>query len=1106
MDHNAEILRMHHTKLRERQLAALNVGFEISSTASHDIKPDGAAAACAAECTPVHIRCLTAGTTHRRRLLRGTLVVDPVRIVSWQSVLQDELGDLVPIHLYNFDHRRSELERNSSIAIVEPYFKIMLDGWEGVRVETASEVLSLQRVGAGDDANGWRAEGNQHFAAHQLVEAERCYTQALRVYDCPSSTTTGGAYCSNVAAVHLRCNDNTAAALAAAAAVAAVDSACAVKAYYRCATARRKLQSVDAAIWFCCEAARAAAKSSSSQSSAEAAGLSDVRRLLEELQDEKRSDNTGGNSNATTAALQALVTACSDIDKEGSHTSATAVGSEAGAARSGYAEELKRQGVSAFKAGDLNAALDCFRMALAALVPAVAPLLSNRSAARLANGQRESALRDACAAAAVAAFVTPMAAALNSGEAVASVPARSRGAAAAASVLNSGTAANKLLAKAHYRAAQTLLALGLEPAAVTASSAGRGARYMTERETDAMHRQGHAPWQITAALNEMISMVPADHPGHKAAAKMGVDTKRMAKVPQFHKEVAALGLWPAGCDPAACGDLLTCAYELARASPMHEFAVVMMDDLETLTSSGDMLKRLGGKPKFVLCEALGTCNVVSIAHFCSISKPLVNDSHPVAPTLEAFRWLMDANPGDVWFGGRTPYPPHGLLHSFGNSAHRPERLTLGTTHVSVGFLDLGALSSCLVEPASDSSKTGRPLRWIGYDMSPFAVAKSLVIAEMLLRQAPVESIMQVWYSSAWSRQALASFRSAVTSLVETALDSSNQKQPRHASIAALRNAHVMRFLQHWQTAAVPLADARRQWLQGIKNAWSLVANFKKADDRMALCAYAISGQVLPPCDTGSVCMFATPPGAGERALDDNFLQTIQIQDLYERRLRGDSPDVVAAGAQLISERVGRLRDHIRARRVTIEFRLALVEERNILAEISALDPWTMSWSNCCNYVHPREFHAMARAASSVKGDTIHYTYSMNWVREIKCAMVMDYAGAEPKEMWRERRREIITTSQKAINDLHRGLGWNTLLVAPPVDNAMNVVDYCLSNCLADKWIDAFFAEGHTPGKPDPKVAIAEKSLYNVLGRGYSTINMTFTYDPDIILKPKEATL
>ena len=88
-------------------------------------------------------------------------------------------------------------------------------------------------------------------------------------------------------------------------------------------------------------------------------------------------------------------------------------------------------------------------------------------------------------------------------------------------------------------------------------------------------------------------------------------------------------------------------------------------------------------------------------------------------------WLHSAKEGDVHFLPRGLYHP-GLLHSFGNAPSTRHILARGTTHVAVGFLDLGSLSCADVRddqgPAGCNGEA--PLLWIGYDCSAYSIAKT----------------------------------------------------------------------------------------------------------------------------------------------------------------------------------------------------------------------------------------------------------------------------------------------------------------------------------------------------------------------------------------------
>jgi hypothetical protein len=105
---------------------------------------------------------------------------------------------------------------------------------------------------------------------------------------------------------------------------------------------------------------------------------------------------------------------------------------------------------------------------------------------------------------------------------------------------------------------------------------------------------------------------------------------------------------------------------------------------------------------------------------------------------------------------------------------------------------------------------------------------------------------QVWYSAAWSRRALASFRSAVDTVLQrpvttsillpptttsTTSSTSNRQQPLNEGVAKL--------LRHWQLRDVTLKQARQGWLKDSRTPWVTIANYKKKADRHALCAYSV---------------------------------------------------------------------------------------------------------------------------------------------------------------------------------------------------------------------------------------------------------------------------
>jgi hypothetical protein len=170
----------------------------------------------------------------------------------------------------------------------------------------------------------------------------------------------------------------------------------------------------------------------------------------------------------------------------------------------------------------------------------------------------------------------------------------------------------------------------------------------------------------------------------------------------FHTEYCSAGYWPTGVDAAAARDKIVAAFEIARAVPQHETTMCMDDQRGfEVTARSSALKRLGAIDK---------------------------------PTL---RWWAEARSGDVRFlrehlsdamlqdVRRMGY--HDGCHSFSNDISVPQVLTLGTTHVAVGFVDLGVLSTGTL--AGDQQDG--PLRFVGYDQSAPCVAKTIVLARMM---------------------------------------------------------------------------------------------------------------------------------------------------------------------------------------------------------------------------------------------------------------------------------------------------------------------------------------------------------------------------------------
>jgi hypothetical protein len=285
-----------------------------------------------------------------------------------------------------------------------------------------------------------------------------------------------------------------------------------------------------------------------------------------------------------------------------------------------------------------------------------------------------------------------------------------------------------------------------------------------------------------------------------------------------------------------------------------------------------------------------------------------------------------------------------VVHSFTNTANRQEILTLGTTHVAVGFVDLGVLQWATLKPGN-KGQTGAPLSFVGVEMCAFNVAKTLVIARLLEKDsgAAPHDILQVWYSATWSDRAHRCFRRALTYVLE--------RSRKSGSMHAI-TSEVNIYLVHWQRHDVTVAKARSEWILGGESSLIGAGNWKRLADRLALCRYLITGDLAGGGPHGSV-MFSHPPEAkAERERGESALTTVSFHSLMKRfsetvraSTDGQEVDVVGTATALIKEGVTRLMEHVRQGRLVItSLRHAVMapSAHALLEELSAYRPWTVS--------------------------------------------------------------------------------------------------------------------------------------------------------------------
>ena len=529
----------------------------------------------------------------------------------------------------------------------------------------------------------------------------------------------------------------------------------------------------------------------------------------------------------------------------------------------------------------------------------------------------------------------------------------------------------------------------------------------------------------------MLNMM-ADLYGDKAKA-MGVENRPVAA---FHRMYAEENSWPKQVNVEEGQKVLKTAYELARSGGTR---------MELLTIENDQ-------------------------------KSFLKRVH----TMDRDDWerFERLQMGQVYVRKRTPFGFGKIHHNFGNVAQISQNFKDGKTHVSVGFADLQELCiGCFSEDG------GLPVRWVGYDQSPFVIAKTMVLIEMLqgsINCDPI-SVIQVWYSAAWSHKTLTDFRTALTTVLNCFVPSCKEE------------GDVLEFFHCWQQHTITLKMARTGWLETHSDRpWSSdIANWKLKSDQLAMCTYVLTGQLFK-ATVGSVVMYALPSGESVIAPNDNVLHIICIFDLLKQRDTKNCLNCIDAVTDLLTERVEKLTKRIRSGLLLPSVKLGSVSRKNValLKEIHSLSPWHMSWSNLCDYLTPTDFHYIARKCSATS-DTMHFGYSMNWTTETMGASILDFQI--------NMRKEILENSEEGIKQMLEGYpSYKTYMTLPPNTNPINVADFALATMHYNAWFDSFM-------KADvfgPHQGVCEKTEYSVLYSLSNNITFNFTYDPDICMQQK----
>ncbi|EEY67663.1 uncharacterized protein PITG_18172 [Phytophthora infestans T30-4] len=483
--------------------------------------------------------------------------------------------------------------------------------------------------------------------------------------------------------------------------------------------------------------------------------------------------------------------------------------------------------------------------------------------------------------------------------------------------------------------------------------------------------------------------------------------------PEIHTEFPKLRKWPEGIDAALAQKLLYRAFLDASVNPWIDALRMRDGSFFDTISFGDRVKRWHGTGAMELLRARG-----SVHH---------------GDIVDAREALSDYAPR---YDAKT-------RSNFSNNVSRADIYYFDSTHVAIGFTDC---SSLLAATLCENSSRDGPLRYVGFEMSEFAVAKWKVAALMLgSSSVSISSVMEVWLSSTWSETTLKDFRNSLN-VVLTSLQEQDE------------NPKVMAYLKHWASAeTISAAEARSQFFSNLVKHSSRILPalccFCRQIDRLDLTQYMLTGEIRASPDVvnlvekeqpgatkrtngstgqakkkrnrkkkrtakgkrvkasdaaslvGNLTMWNVP--ANSPPLDDEIaLNTVDFRTLVEDYVDPEKKQknstkrlsVLDLFVIYILKNLHRLRGLMLANILTVEVNYGVVKagrdasdpvDEALLTRIAELQPETISWSNLLDYFSLEGFHDLARRCS-MYGNCLHYGHSTNWSAQVFGASMIDY--------------------------------------------------------------------------------------------------------------------
>jgi hypothetical protein len=433
--------------------------------------------------------------------------------------------------------------------------------------------------------------------------------------------------------------------------------------------------------------------------------------------------------------------------------------------------------------------------------------------------------------------------------------------------------------------------------------------------------------------------------------------------------------------------------------------------------------------------------------------------------------------------------------SFSNMPKVSLSLDQGKTHVAVGFVDLDLLLRAKI--VQNNFSVDRPNKFIGYEGSVYAVAKTNVIKEMMIGKAPIRSIIEVWFSTVWTKETLKYFENAVNIVLQYG-NAPNNKPPNPTK----KEIHpkVKSLISHWKKSiATPKSrhEAHKLWVKTFNSEdgiLSVVANLMEPRDRVQAARYILTGE-FPLMDDqqeknliASITMFDCNNGISPHSASEFMFQMMPMDVILPKNKRKVTSflnaiykfleDSITKVCTWLSPPAGKTE----AIEIYLHFQTVNNENSELLSSIHQLDPWSMSWSNVCDYFYARDFHRLLRACSG--DETVHIMTSMNWVTEVFGAHIMEYESNNRREIFNEAQNLVSMTGK--FMDPSGYFRYNKIITHP-----YNIGDMGTTAMVQDNW-QAYFFKGQ-----DLNVGEVSFIPYCQTHKTHTLLNIYFTFNKKI---------